>query len=140
MRLSSRPLGMGNLASGLRQPLGQTLLDALESFWRDLAGGSQKDVFLNYRQTANPNYAGDFQPAVGKVRIIITNRFIKPRNRVTELRGNHADEPVIVCSRQFAQQESRSKFSFFQIGLGKSKQHNLACLFHSKTTFKSAVV
>ncbi len=96
----------------------------------DLPNSTLKDLPLHNRQPADSNNTRLFEPRLLEIAVTFLNQLIEFLNLLVELRGNHADQPVVVRPRSFAYQQSWAKFALRQICTGKSIQNDLARFFH----------
>jgi hypothetical protein len=82
------------------------VLHPLQSFGRYVADRAKKSPALNHRKTTDSDYTGTLQAALCEVAILFLDDLIELREVMAYLRGDHADQPVVVISRQLAYQES----------------------------------
>ena len=84
------------------QPICEMVFDALLSIRRNLPDCTKKYVAFHNRKATNSNDALLLQSTTRKVRITCPGNFVKSRNIVMQLRRNHAQEPIFVCTRDLA--------------------------------------
>ncbi len=101
-----------------------------KSRWSQTAGGSLEDVYRDYREARDPNYTAQLQTSFGEIRISVVDDLINPGNVVPELRGDQADEPVVVRSGQMTQNECWAKFARVLVSLREREENDLALLNH----------
>ncbi len=99
--------------------------DSFQPLGRNLTYRARQHSPFNNRQASNPNDTGCFQTAAAEIGITFADDLIKLRRGMMDLRRDHADQPVIIPAREFAQQKRGAQFASIQVGLRKSKQNDL---------------
>jgi len=107
------------------EPRRQPILDSLKTHRRYLTDGSQKYTCLHDRKPPHADNTVGLQAAHREVLIVRTQKLIEVRDEVFYLRRDHAHEPIVVFTGQFAEQECGTEFSFFKIRLRKPKEYDL---------------
>jgi len=115
-------------------------MDERKPLLSQVADGSLEDVSRNHRKARDTNHAGFLQAGVDEVRVCIVDNLVNTGNLVPKLRGEHADEPVIIRAREAAQNERWTEFPGNLVSLWKREEDDLAGANHLKDSLRSARV
>jgi hypothetical protein len=77
----------------------------------DPSNASLKDISLHNRQATDSHNARLLQPGLLKVSVPLLNQLIESLDLLVQLRRNHTDQPIVVGTRSFANQQSRAKLA-----------------------------
>jgi len=77
----------------------------------DLPNSPLKDLSLHDRQSADSNDTCLLEPRLLEVAVPFLNQLVEPIDLLVELRGDHADQPVVVRTRSFAYQQGWAKLA-----------------------------
>src|SRR5262245_16736577 len=82
----------------LRNLCGQAALNPLQSFERYAADRAKKNPAFNNRKTTHSDDTSDLHAAFSEVAVLVLDDLIQLRDMMACLRGNHADQPVVIVS------------------------------------------
>jgi hypothetical protein len=102
--LRSAPLASPN-------PLREPPSYPLHAIGTNLPNSTLKDLLLHDRQSADSNDTRLLKPRLLEVTVSFLNQLVESLDLLVELRGNHADQPVVVRTRSFAYQQGWAKLA-----------------------------
>jgi hypothetical protein len=78
-----------------------------------------------------------FRPEIAEIRIADPDDFVETLDGLVDLRRDHTNQPIIVRSRKFPNDQGGAEFPLSQAGRGKAKKDDLSFPNHAKTSFRS---
>lgn len=100
----------------------------------------QPNVCCNHSKTSGANHAGRFQSTLGEVVVGLTNDLLDSGKFIAKLRGDHADQPIVMPARADAKNQSRTQLPDGLVCLWKGLDDDLTVLNHRNDSFTSSIV
>jgi hypothetical protein len=100
------------------------------SFLADFTQGAQEQIRRHNCQSCHPNHARYGKSCRIKISSVPIENLIKVGQRLMELGGKHADQPVVLRSRHASDQQDRPWFPWQQVNLWKVHQSHLTWALH----------
>ena len=99
---------------------------------------SKEHIGVHDGKSADSNEARHPQARISEIRIVYCDDLVESRYFLTELGRDHADEPVLIPSRQSSNDQRRAELPRLLANLGKAKKDYLAFRNHVNDSLRSS--